>query len=431
MLGYDGGMVRGIPLILLMGCGRFGFFPEEADDTRRVTIEHSGGDGTVVGPDGFACADGTCSFDVVPGTVVSLRGLAATGAWFAGWTGPCGGNFDCELQIDADLTITAEFTPTPNRVFVTSTTTTGDFGGIAGADAICATRASEAGLTGTFIAYVSDAATTAADRVAGSRGWVRIDGAPFADTPAAFSTGAVMFPPRLDELGNDLGDALVYTGTSFGGATANRCLEWTSRLGTENGTTNEVKFGYDSLGSTNRACSSDQRLLCTEVGRIVEVSTRPDTGRLAFMSTTGWSPGGGRSSADAHCAAEATAAGFTGNFLAALATTTESIASRFSAGSVHRRVDGVRLLRTPGTFATEWLDVPPELDAFGDVVSNDFWTGAARFDAIPIAAENCNDWTDTSATADSIMHWTTNTQLSDPAKTEACDTVFPLLCVEN
>jgi hypothetical protein len=437
-LEYDG-VMRGLSLILLAGCGRFGFDagdpPSDPDAPVgtgvRITIEHNGGDGTVVGPNGFTCTTGTCTFDVAPGTEVSLRGLAATDAWFAGWSGPCGGNFKCDLYVDADVTIVADFTPTPNRVFVTSTTTDGAFGGIAGADAICAARAAAADLTGTFIAYLSDNATTAASRVVGSRGWIRTDGAPFVDAPTAFSTGAVWFPSRLDELGNDLGSIPAYTGTSFGAATANRCLEWTSNAGAENGTTNELFFGYDSFRSSNRACSSQQHLLCTEIGRVVPITVRPDTGRLAFMSTAGWKPGGGRASADAHCANEATAAGLPGTFLAAIATTTESIASRFPEGKLYRRVDGVRLLRSSDLFTAEWVDVPPELDGFGDVVSNDFWTGAQRFDATPLAAENCNDWTDGTTALAGVLHWTTNTEFQTPAKTEPCNQTFPVLCVEN
>jgi len=34
--------------------------------------------------------------------------------------------------------------------------------------------------------------------------------------------------------------------------------------------------------------------------------------------------------------------------------------------------DGVRLLRAPGIFAADLLDVPPELDALGGRVSNDY-----------------------------------------------------------
>jgi len=428
-------------LVVLSGCGRLGFdsaggAPPDPDapNVTTITIQHNGGDGTVVGPNGFTCTGQTCTLDVAPGTVVSFRGLAATDSWFAGWTGPCGGNFDCEFQADTSVTILADFSPTPNRVFVTSTTTDGAFGGLAGGDAICAARAAAAGLNGTFIAYLSDSTTNAANRVnAGSRGWVRTDGAPFADAPTVFATGNnLVFPVRLDEYGNDLGDVRVYTGTNFGSTTANLCLDWTSNAGVDTGTVSEPKYGFDSAGGYGGACSSQAHLLCAEIGRVVQIKLRPDTGRVAFMTKTNWIPGGGRASADALCTSEAAAAGLTGTFLAAIATTTESIASRFPIGEVYRRVDGVRLLRSPGMLAADWLDVPPQLDQLGDVVRSDFWSGASRLSAASASpADNCNDWMDGTGTINGIMHWTTNTDLRSPAKADPCDNAIPVLCLEH
>ncbi len=436
------GVMRGALLLIvsgLFGCGRFGFDADPADSVAppipdgrvRVTIHHNDGDGTVVGPNGFACATGECTLDVEPGTAVNFRGLAATGAWFAGWTGPCGGNFDCDVIVDANLTIVADFTPTPNRVFVTSTTTDGAFGGLAGGDAICAARASAAGLTGTFIAYLSSSTTDAPSRLSTSRGWVRTDGAPFADAPSSFITGELEFPARLDESGTDLGDPLVYTGTNWGVKTLDLCADWSTADNMQDGSVNESKFAFDMLGSRRRSCGNQAHLLCVETGRVQPVMTRPDTGKRAFATTNGWAPGGGRDSADAHCASEATVAGLTGTFLAAIATTTETIASRFPADAIYRRTDGVRLLRAAGLWTAEWFDVPPQLDQFGDLISADYWSGTNRFDALSQAADNCNDWTASSDVLGGYMHWTTNSDLRSAWKTDPCDASVPLLCLEN
>jgi hypothetical protein len=399
----------------------------------RVTVENTGTGGTITGPNGFTCVDPICALDVLPGTVVSLRGLAATDTWFAGWSSDqCGGNFDCELTVDTNLVVKAEFSATPNRIFVTSTTTDGAMGGIAGADAICAARANAASLNGTFIAYISDGTTSALSRVVGSRGWVRVDGAPYADAPTAFGTGEIVFPPRLDEFGNDLGNVIVFSGTNNGNVNANRCLEWTSSDGAEDGFVNETGFGSDSVGGFQAACSQQAHLLCVETGRAIQVATRFDTGKQSFMSRSGWAPGGGRASADAHCASQAASAGLTGTFLAAIATTTESIKSRFSPTAVYRRPDGVRLLRTSGVFANDWLDVSPELDQLGASLRADFWTGTQRFDQVSASgADNCNDWNDAVDTSSAIQHWTTNTNLADPAKTGGCDGAVPILCLEQ
>src|SRR6185295_19577794 len=99
----------------------------------------------------------------------------------------------------------------------------------------------------------------------------------------------------------------------------------------------------------------------------------------------------------------------------------ESITSRFAPGAVYRRVDGIRLLRTTGALAGDWLDVPPQLDQYGAAIATDFWTGATRFDLVAASgAENCNDWTD-GVTGGGVMFWSTNSDLRTPTKTDACN----------
>lgn len=63
------------------------------------------------------------------------------------------------------------------RIFVSSSGYTGNLGGLAGADAKCANLAASAGLVGTFKAWLSDAATSAASRLTHSTGpYTLIDG---------------------------------------------------------------------------------------------------------------------------------------------------------------------------------------------------------------------------------------------------------------
>ena len=57
-------------------------------------------------------------------------------------------------------------------------------GGLAGADAICAARANAAGLPGTFKAFLGSLNANAWARLAGARGFARVDGKPFGDTVA-------------------------------------------------------------------------------------------------------------------------------------------------------------------------------------------------------------------------------------------------------
>src|SRR5262245_12432676 len=87
---------------------------------------------------------------------------------------------------------------TSNVAFVTTRTLNpSTFGGLAGADAICQATADQAGLPGTYIAWLSTTTTNAVDRLAGSRGWVRTDGVPFADTPADIAAGRIFAPLSL------------------------------------------------------------------------------------------------------------------------------------------------------------------------------------------------------------------------------------------
>ena len=433
-------------LLLFAACGRLGFGeeaalapdgggagPDSVDGFIHITIERQGsGTGTIVGPDGFTCSAPRCEAVVTPGTAMWLRAVPTNDAWFAGWTGACGGNLSCAFDATASLTLQAEFAPIPNRVFVTSTRTNGAIGGITGADAICAARATAGGLSGSFIAYLSDSSTNSVNRISSSRGWIRIDGAPLADAPIAFSNGNVVYPPRLDEYGNDVGSDQVFTGNNGGLVTANTCLDWTSNLATDDGFGALSQFASRLTRGWNQTCDSQARLLCVEIGRIVPVVIHPDTTTKQAFATTGmWTPGNGRGSADGLCASEANGAGLSGTFLAALATSTESIASRFSATAQYHRVDGVRLLDGPGLFDADFLDVPPELGVNGGRVQKDYWTGATRFNKPAGSNDNCSDWSTGSSLVDGAMHYTGATDVRNVTKYDACSTSLPVLCLEQ
>ena len=70
-------------------------------------------------------------------------------------------------------TPTATATPQLNRVFVTSSKKTGDFGGLAGGDTECNSLASLAGLPGTYVAWLSTATVNASTRLGSAQGFVR------------------------------------------------------------------------------------------------------------------------------------------------------------------------------------------------------------------------------------------------------------------
>jgi hypothetical protein len=423
----------------LAGCGRIGLGDDGGDDVvvgPRLTIRMTGtGAGTIVGPDAIQCSS-TCTIDVVPGSTVSLRSAAATESWFAGWAGPCGGNFGCDVVIPAgsvdEIVVDAEFAPLPNRAFVTGSVYTGAIGGLAAADASCATAAADAGLDGTFIAFLSDTTSDILTRLAGSRGWIRTDGAPVADLATDFAGGLIAFPIRMDEFGNDLGSLSVMTGSEAGACTGLTCMDWASADPMLDVSSSASSWGsIFATGSGTNTCDQVQHLICVETGRNVPVAPKPDTGRVAFLSTNLYVPGGGLAAADALCASDASDAGQPGTFLAALATTTTAIADRFTPGQVWRRTDAIRLAPPGELFDTDFLDVTVELDINGGLQLVDYWTGSARWNTVADPSENCSDWTTSDMTVDAIAGWTGSTDMTGGGKHEDCDVGLRLLCLEE
>ena len=124
-------------------------------------------------------------------------------------------------------------------VFVTSSETDGKIGDLDAADGICNALAGTAGLTGTFVAYLSDSdQTNAISRLPEDGGpWVNTNGdlvaanreAIITESPESnFLENAIQF----DEMGGDQMGAPVWTGTDeFGEASFSDCAAWTSLEG--------------------------------------------------------------------------------------------------------------------------------------------------------------------------------------------------------
>lgn len=126
-------------------------------------------------------------------------------------------------------------------VFVTSTTHTGNLGGLAGADAICQARADAAGLGGTFRAWLSDSTTAARDRLTRAGvPYVRVDGVQVAANFADLTDGALMQPILLTEGGAVDPQGAVWTGTTPAGElSVATCLDWRSGGGADGGVIGE------------------------------------------------------------------------------------------------------------------------------------------------------------------------------------------------
>jgi hypothetical protein len=159
----------------------------------------------------------------------------------------------------------------PCRVFVTSTTSTGSLGGLAGADAKCQTRAVAAGLPGTYMAWLSDASVHPASRFTQSTGpYQLVTGATVATSWSDLTDGTLAAAINVNELGTTVGAPYeVWTNTKPDGTPVTdnyvaHCDSWTDatapppqgRYGLTQATTNA--FTAAAIGD----CNSARRLYC-------------------------------------------------------------------------------------------------------------------------------------------------------------------------
>jgi hypothetical protein len=253
------------------------------------------------------------------------------------------------------------------------------------ADALCA-AAAMGHFTGTFIAWFSDSQSKAMDRLAGSRGWVRPDGKPFANDPV---TGPFFYPPRLDENNTDValsGSLVVATDTLASGANA-IC----------NTGAGEVMTGLLDAGATawtEVACRANSvRLYCLGIGHVNDVAPQPVMSPTAWRSR-GMMNGGNFNALDTICSDEATMSGVPGTFRALLSTPTKTatdhVRGTHTANVEWVRRDGVVVSRDAVGF-----DAPVELDVMGVRVAATEMTWGGALDPGSTAsgsAANCGGW---------------------------------------
>jgi hypothetical protein len=119
------------------------------------------------------------------------------------------------------------------RVFVTGSSWSGDLGGLSGADDKCQQSADDAGLGGTWTAFLSNG-TSASSRIAGGP-YVRLDGAVIAQDKSDLLDGSIAVTISIDEYGSSR-SGFVFTGSnasgsSHGSSTNGLCVGWTRGCG--------------------------------------------------------------------------------------------------------------------------------------------------------------------------------------------------------
>ena len=183
---------------------------------------------------------GTGSWSIVSGTGGSLANANLNNTSFTGtpgttyvlrWTitGVCGTTTD-------DVTIA--FANNWKYAFITRDNVngtgvgSGNLGGLSGADNICQTRATAAGLNGTYKAWLSDDGTSAASRLTQYNGEYRLlNGTKLADNWSDLVDGSIDNPLNITEYGTTVAaSSAAYTGTNTNGTSEspNNCANWNS-----------------------------------------------------------------------------------------------------------------------------------------------------------------------------------------------------------
>ena len=245
-----------------------------------LTVTRSGtGTGTVTG--GAINCGSTCSQGVAPGTKITLTATPSaansTLSTFDGWSGGgCTGTGTCTVTVSAATTVNAAFTLKPNLIFVSSSTSNGTLGGLAGADTTCNNLAAGKGLPGKYVAYLSatNPVINAPSRVGTATGWVRVDGKPVMNTINQLAAGSLFAPVLLMEDGTSVTTtqfSFAWTGTDKSGSFANSCLpagavaSWQGP--TSNAYVGNATSATNAVQTTTSTCDVPQRLYCLGIDR--------------------------------------------------------------------------------------------------------------------------------------------------------------------
>jgi hypothetical protein len=322
---------------------------------------------------------------------------------------------NCTIKLEADTTVSATFEIAPNVAFLSSATSTGDFGGLPYPDTQCQALAEGAGLVGTgagqnaiFKSWLSTPSESAASRIGVASGWVRPDGKPFANTVGDIVNNLTFYPLRLSEKGADIGGGkYVWTGT---GADALYRAPDCKPVGSTSPWSDKTVSVFGAMGRADDSstyfswygtvsCLAPNHFYCFGVDRDAVVTPAPVNGRLAFTSEATFFPGAGIEDADEICNLEASANDLPGTYLALLATTSSSAISRFDlSGPTWVRVgDRLPLAPTASAFAdpnTVNNDVAPVVTASGARTGpRGIWTGSTSLSTVGTAATTCANWT--------------------------------------
>ncbi len=162
--------------------------------------------------------------------------------------------------------------PSPDkRVFISSATYSGNLGGLAGADAKCNTEAAQAGLSGSYMAWVSNNEGSPSTRfVQSNSAYVLVNGTVVANNWADLTDGVISAPINVTAIGQSLGSAQSWSNTTVVGGTkyANPSLscQGFTQASASNFAYTGINVGTNSTWTdhSNVSCGSAARLMCFE-----------------------------------------------------------------------------------------------------------------------------------------------------------------------
>ena len=371
----------------------------------RLTVT-STGTGTVSST-GISCGTGgtDCTELFAHNSVVTLNARPANGSGFqfGSWSGNCVGAVnDCTLTMTGLRSTTANFTTfTGNLAFVSSANFPADLGGVAAYDNQCNALATAAGINdanGTaFKAWISDGTSNAVTRLgATTGGWRTLDKRIFARSMIDLVDNRVLNPITITEKGAKLSVDLAWTATKTDGTvTASHCTNWSTTAGNaQSGFVGDGPGRWTATGGVS-SCTSSRRLYCLQTTSTTPIAAAfpPPDAKIIYY-TDGFTPGGGVTSANAHCNAHKPPIYATRTFRALVATSTQRIYDTVSYSTLYYRPDG--------TFVGSGSNLSNGTLASGIWQRDDgtypidlvrVWSGATGTTSYGSVTSSCNDWT--------------------------------------
>jgi hypothetical protein len=248
-------------------------------------------------------------------------------------------------------------------------------------------------------------------RLGNAQGWVRMDGKPWANTPASvFTSNQVWNPILFDENGQITISATsmwVMTGTKADGTpSANNCADWTNAASSLLVTGGYLASGPAGYGAFNTGCglSTGLRVICMGTTKTAPVAPTITAGRKIWTSAAIFAPNL-VTTPDSVCQAERPSGVTTAAAL--IAYTGRPGSSVLDPVTSYVRPDGTLVgtgAQMISASVSGLLESGPWQRADGTYDPNLFftWTGSVDLSTIGTVGSTCNNWTDPSTVTGTI-----------------------------